>query len=269
MITLQEAIASSRGEWASFNCPNHSDNSPSARVNTLTRKWVCMVCGSKGVSEKYLPPERLVLRRIKRLSDSDDRDIPESYLDLFDSSGPGEYWSSRFTGEACKRFRLGYDSVKEKPVYPVRNPEGSIVGLVSRGEPGDKPKYRYPRGVSTSMMLFNYEQIRPESLIVVVEGAPDVIALWEAGVQAVGAFGARLYKRQIQLLSRLEPTKVVVAFDQDEAGDIGADRAVRSLGEMGLVSERARWGKYNDVGDMPVSIRRNSVGALDPSSNRL
>ena len=255
MITLQDALTKGYGDWRTFNCPDHDDNSPSARVNVITRKYVCMVCGSRGTVEKYTPPEHLVLKRIRELTKSNDREIPESYLDLFDSEGPGEYWSGRFTQEACKAFRLGYDEIKEKPVYPIRNADGSVAGLVCRNAPGEKPKYRYPRGISTSKMLFNYDQIVPESTVVLVEGAPDVIALWEVGIQSVGAFGARLYDSQLRLLSRLEPTKVVVAFDQDQAGDIGSDKAVTDLREAGISAGRAVWGRYNDVGDMPESVR--------------
>ena len=257
MITAQDALTKGSGEWRSFTCPTHDDRTPSARINVLTRKWVCMVCGGRGDIKHYEPPEHLVLEKIRGLSDTI-HSPTESLLDIFDSDGPGDYWLSRFTDRACERFRLGYDSCKEKSVYPLRDAKGTLLGVVYRNFPGEKPKYRYPRGVSTSELLFGYESIATKTDLVIVEGAPDVISLWEVGIPAVGAFGARLYPQQIQLINRLEPTKVTVAFDQDEAGNIGGLQAVRDLRMAGLLAVRARWDKYNDPGDMPADVRHDS-----------
>lgn len=254
MITLSEALMHGRGQWRSFNCPDHDDNSPSARVNTLTGRWVCMVCGSRGAQETYEPPERLVIEQVRRLT-QEKRDVSESYLDMFDSSGPGEYWLSRFTKEACQHFRLGYDVVKEKSLYPIRDLDGGFLGVVYRNFPGEKPKYRYPRGINTSELLFEYHNADARSPIVIVEGAPDVIALWEAGIPALGTFGARLLPAQQQALCRLEPSVVVLAYDRDEAGFSGAHRAAADLSELGIRTVQAAWEGYNDVGDMPLEVR--------------
>lgn len=181
--------------------------------------------------------------------------LAESNLNLYDIDGPGQYWLSRFSENACKRFRLGYDQVREKSIYPIRDLKGGLLGIVYRNFPGEKPKYRYPRGVSTSQLLFNYENIEPKSPVVLVEGAPDVIALWEAGIPAVGTYGARLLPSQAAALSRLEPSVVVLAYDQDQAGNIGSGKAGKALGGMGIPNHRLWWVDYNDVGEMPLEIR--------------
>lgn len=255
MITIQEALSRGTGHWRSFNCPVHDDNTPSARVNVLTGRWVCMVCNAKGAADKYEPPERLVIDRVRRLS-AEQRYLPESILDLYDADGPGEYWLSRFTPEACKHFRLGYDTNKEKSVYPIRDSVGRVLGLVYRGLPGEQPKYRYPRGVNTSTLLWNYESVESKSVVVLVEGAPDVVALWEVGVPALGTYGARLLPAQQALLSRLEPSQVVLAYDQDSAGRRGAQEAVSALLDDGITARRAYWGGYKDAGEMPPDERQ-------------
>lgn len=259
-ISLEYALAHSNGAtWVSFTCPNHDDKTPSARANTLTGRYVCMVCGHKGKGNNYEPPEKAVIEQVRRLSEETSR-IPESLLDLYDCDGPGEYWSGRFTQEACRHFRLGYDTNKEKSLYPLRDPRGDLIGLVYRNYPGEKPKYRYPRGVGTSKLLFNYHEIEARTPVVVVEGAPDVIALWEAGIPAVGTFGARLLPAQQSLLSRLEPSVVVLAYDQDQAGRLGALEAVSALLGAGVQARRARWDDYKDVGEMPVGERQKKLG---------
>lgn len=251
-ISLEEALTRGHGTWRSFTCPDHDDNSPSARVNTETGRWVCMVCGTRGKKDNYDIPEKHVLNRVRRLVETP-VELTESYLDLFDSDGPGPYWSQRYTPEACKHFRLGYDADKDCSVYPIRTIVGTVLGLVHRT---DKPKYKYPRGVATSQLLFNYHEIEPQSVITVVEGAPDVIALWEAGIPAVGTFGARLLPTQLNLLTALQPTKVLLAFDQDRAGRKGGKQAVHSLNHCGFMAERIIWSDEKDVGEMTIERRQ-------------
>jgi len=259
MITIADALASANGrEWVSFHCPVHDDTNPSARLNVTSGKYVCMSCGAKGHEENYDPPERMVFEQVYRLGEQN-RDIPESYLDLFDIDGPGVYWSDRFTQKACKAFRLGYDSETKQPVYPLRDPQGRVLGVVRRGD--GKPKYKYPKGVSTSKLLFNIHVSDPCSTVVLVEGAPDVIALYEAGVMAVGAYGARLYPKQVELLAGLEPSKVLVAFDMDPAGIKGARNAVNDLMMAGVYAKRVTWRGYNDPGEMPIPARRSVFAA--------
>lgn len=254
MITMTDALATGGGQWRTFNCPEHDDHSPSARVNVNSGKWVCMVCHAKGIKENYEPPEKLLLEEIMRVG-QETRSIPESYLDMFDIDGPGLYWSDRFSQKACRAFRLGYDSKEKQSVYPIRDHKGRVLGLVYRGE---SPKYKYPKGVATSKLLFNSHRIEPKKPVVLVEGAPDVIALYEAGVQAVGAYGARLYPDQVDLLASCEPSVVLVAFDMDPAGIRGAHAAVDALMASGVLARRVTWRGYKDPGEMPISARRST-----------
>jgi DNA primase len=200
----------------------------------------------------------MVIDRIRKL-DSPENSLSESYLDMFDSNGPGEYWSNRFSLDACQRFRLGYDEAKEKSVYPIRDSNGRLLGLVYRNFPGEKPKYRYPKGVRTSELLFNWDRVPANTPIVLVEGAPDVIALWEVGVPAIGSYGARLLPAQQRLLSRLSPSVVIVAYDMDQAGHQGSRQAIEALMRLGIPAVRAWWRGYNDVGEMPGEIARDTI----------
>lgn len=252
MITLQDAMQNGHGLWRSFNCPIHADNNPSARVNTSTGKWVCMVCHAKGLTEKYEVPEHQVIDKIRNLVNIK-KVIPNAITDIFTES---EYWLSRFTPEACKEFELLYDPTKEKSVYPLRDSSDTLQGFVYRNYPGMQPKYRYPKGVLTSRMLFGLTKIT-DDIVFVVEGAPDVVALWEAGFQAVGTFGSVLYPHQMRLLERLSPRKVIVAYDMDRAGRDGSRKAVEMLrGQSGIQTVRASWEGHKDAADMSVETRR-------------
>lgn len=252
-ITAEDALASGTGSWRSFSCPNpdHKDEHPSARINISTGKWVCMVCGAKGLNTKIETPIEYVLERVKGLQAKEEVK-PNSLLDIY--QGLSDYWLRRFKRKTCEMFGFKEDIETGMPIYPLHTPDGEFLGVVRRQKTA--PKYLYPKNVKTSKLLFGYHFIPSQSKIVVVEGAPDVAALHEAGVYAVGTFGARLYPPQRRLLEALQPRLIVVAYDMDRAGYSGSHRAVRSLRTAGVLARRMGWPNYNDPGEMPVAVRR-------------
>lgn len=261
MITASEVVAHGTGAWRSFDCPVHRASHPTARINVTTLYWVCMSCGAKGKMEDIHIDEDTQLDYIRELLMEDEQtNIYEAMLDMYDISGPGDYWLSRFTPEACKEFRLGMDG--KHPVYPIRDEGGNLMGMVRRNPYlHERPKYKYPKGVPTSQYLFGYEKI-VEKMILLVEGAPDVIAAWEAGIDAVGSYGARLSDRQIALIGRLEPRLVVVAYDSDSAGQTGARQAVRGLLGAGVMATSVQLTDHHDIADIPAIERGDVVRRL-------
>jgi 5S rRNA maturation endonuclease (ribonuclease M5) len=220
-----------------------------------------MSCGAKGKMEDIHIDEDRQLDYIRGLLNMEEQmDLFEAMLDMYDITGPGDYWLSRFTPEACKAFRLGMNGLS--PIYPIRDEGGNLMGIVHRNPyPLERPKYRYPKGVPTSNYLFGYEKITKDTILL-VEGAPDVIAAWEAGIEAVGSYGARLSDRQIALLGRLEPRQVVVAYDSDNAGRMGAREAVRGLLAAGIMAASVELTDYHDLADIPRHAREDVVSRL-------
>ena len=269
MITIEEALASGHGTWRSFTCPKHDDSSPSARVNVETGKWVCMSCGAKGHSENYQPdPDMLLTSALRDLDAIEERKYyAESWLDQFDSGGPGEYWLSRFTPETCHKHRFGYDWVQERSVYPFRDDDGQVLGVVTRGRPGEKPKYRYPWGTDASAHLFGYHRhlVQDPSIVVLCEGAPDTAAVTDVEdlLEALsgeswlplGCYGKVLHARQRTLVNRLAPDLVVVAFNGDDAGRKGQWLALRQLQEDGTQAVGASLPYGKDLGDLRPAPR--------------
>lgn len=260
MITAQEAIRNGRSEWVSFTCPSHRASHPTARINIYSQRWVCMSCGAKGRIDEIEIDEDRALNYIRGLLTVEEQmDLCEAELDMYDITGPGEYWLSRFTPEACKEFRLGHDGIT--PIYPIRDEGGNLIGIVRRNPYGEKPKYRYPKGVPTSQYLFGYEKITGDDLLL-VEGAPDVVAAWEAGIEAIGSYGSRLSARQTSLIRRLEPRLVVVAYDSDTAGQTGAVEAVRGLLEAGVMATSVALEDHHDIADIPLAQRNVEIQRL-------
>lgn len=264
MITLQDALLKGRGKWRSFTCPVHADGNPSARVNVESGRWVCMSCGAKGKAEDYVPDPDKVIESVLELLDEAELDPkPESWYDIFDSGPTCAHWLSRFTEGACRHFRLGYDTATGLPCYPVRNAQGRIVGIVRR-DPEGKPKYRYPDRFPASHLLWgvyenqdwNFPLIDGQKVLVVTEGATDVVACFDAGFNAVGTYGAILHGDQLHQIAAMKPDVLVLAYDMDEAGIKGAKRVMEGLQTMGFWTVRARWDGGKDMNDLSITDRK-------------
>jgi DNA primase len=261
LTTLSEAIASGHGVERPFNCHVHPDHNASASVNVDKGLWICYACGAKGRVDDHVenPDYATLPKRIERTLAEPPQPYPESWLDLFDYGPVHPYWLGRFNEETCRHFRLGYDPSVGKPCYPLRYEDGSVAGLVYRSIDGSEPKYKYPWGIDVTKLLFNYEPTLADE-VWLVEGAADAMALWECGIQDVHAiYGSELKVAQVELLLPREPERVVLAFDQDNAGMKAAMLAERLLDHWGFRSAPCRWDSKlgKDPGELPLEDRRN------------
>lgn len=247
--TLAEAITDGRGVERPCLCPVHDDTNASASVNVLKGLWVCYTCGAAGTVDGFdTVPDAEALLRLMRGAEPM-RTLPEAWLDLFDAYEPSRYWSARFGEAIATRYRCGTHPQTGLPTYPIRDAAGRVLGVVVRNE-HDKPKYRYPFGVSTSRTFFG--DLTPNPVVVLVEGAADVMALAQSGIPAnwtvLGCYGAGIHAPQASLLRDLAPIVTVLAFDDDDAGRAAMQRTEASL---------------NDVTPC-VSYPWGSIGATDP-----
>lgn len=263
-ISLEEALEYGSGTERTFTCPVHSDSSPSASVNVIKGLWYCYACGARGkVDGSYEVPDHIFAREINRMLDDQDRLVyPESWLGIYTSSGPGEYWLSRYSPEACEKFQLGITPDGKWATYPLRGRAGELLGVVRRTLTGDKQKYKYPFGFDISQHLFNYHACSSDDLVL-VEGATDVFACWEAGYDAMATYGVNSTPEQVRLIRRYAPKRVILAFDQDRAGNKLASDWQELLSDLDHVI-RPKWRDYKDVSDIPLSKRADSLeGKLD------
>jgi len=263
MTTLQEAITRGKGTERSFNCHVHDDKNASASVNVIKGVWVCYACGAKGAVDGpiEIDPSDLLRNVYELLDDPDIKPYPASWLALY--NGESEYWESRFSKAAIIRFDLGFDPVKEEPCYPLRSPSGDIHGLVHRNsDPTSKRKYKYPYGVSIQNYLFNYSP-EQRSTVVLVEGAADAIALWEVGIEAFAIYGTRPSDVQMNLIRKVDPERVVVAFDQDSPGRRAAAAVSTFLyGEMEVVIAMWDDNRGKDPAELTPEERTSYIGSL-------
>lgn len=241
-VSAQFRVARWMGDEALVPCPHpdHDDRNPSASINVTKKLWVCYSCGKGGSLEKLLGKrvadpavEDLLTELSTTLAgfDSVHHGYPESWLDQFEVGGVHPYWLKRGLSEAvCHEFRLGYDPDTHAVTYPLRGPSGVVLGVVRRATDNlTLPKYRYPDHAPISKTLFGYYKVREGVRdIILVEGALDAIAMWDVGLKAVAQMGSNLSEEQIDLLRRLAPRTVTVAYDQDRAGAKALDRLLRN-----------------------------------------
>ncbi|MCX7787777.1 MAG: DNA primase [Spirochaetes bacterium] len=110
-------------------------------------------------------------------------------------------------------------------MFPIYSSQGDVVAFGGRILSGEGPKYLnsaesalFKKGESLYGFYQGREEIRKTRTVVLVEGYMDVIALHQAGIEiAVAPLGTSLTAAQVRLLKRFAD-RVILFFDQDEAG---------------------------------------------------
>lgn len=257
--TLDHVLATGRGIERSFCCPVHGDSHASASVNVVKGVWVCYACHAHGaVGEARIPEIEQIVEIL--VGSVKPRVYPESWLDLFDAHYPSAYWVGRFGREVAEANRCGTDPLSGAATYPMRSPKGEVWGVVARAN--GTPKYKYPYGVSAAMTLFG--DLGQADVVVLVEGAADVMALQQEGIpenwRVLGCYGAGVHYPQLQLVFDCGPHVIVAAFDDDDAGRNATQRAESQLGEFVPVVSHP-WSSIGakDPGEAPLGTRVDSI----------
>jgi len=134
-----------------------------------------------------------------------------------------------------------YDRFRNRLMIPIHSETGALVGFGGRSLDGSDPKYlNSPESelFNKSRLLYNLHRtkdaMRRIDRAILVEGYFDAIALDHAGVPGVVAsMGTSLTSGQASLLRRFT-TRVVIAYDGDDAGRNATLRAAPVLLAAGL-----------------------------------
>lgn len=265
MITLTDALTSGRGVERPINCPNpdHEDAHASASVNTVIGWWYCYACKARGTVEGFIPKPEDALKALEE-SLRPVRTYPETWLDLFDAAGTSPYWESRYGRKTASMFRCGTDMMDATPTYPMRDKFGRILGVVKRTD--DSRKYIYPYRSRASTTLFSSFAHGYPKVVVLVEGASDVMALHQADLpktwRVFGTYGAGLHAPQTEIIANLAPRVIVAAFDADDAGRSAIDQALLACSEFALALSLP-WDTMGvkDPGELPADQRLEPIRA--------
>jgi len=134
-----------------------------------------------------------------------------------------------------------YDRFRNRAVFPILNESGKVVAFGARSMDGSEPKYLnspetpvYQKSRTLYGLSWAKDAARKEGRLVLMEGYLDVARALEHGVEeAVATCGTSLTPGHAKLLRRFTE-RVVVNFDQDEAGQKAARKSFEVLGEESL-----------------------------------
>lgn len=117
----------------------------------------------------------------------------------------------------------------ERLVIPIYVNEVQIGVSIRKIRAKDNPKWFHaPHTMETGNILYNIDNCKNDSEIIVCEGMFDVWSWYEAGFNAVCTFGAHLSEEQYRMLLRTGKN-IIWCYDGDNAGLEATKKAVQMM----------------------------------------
>lgn len=128
-----------------------------------------------------------------------------------------------------------YDRFRDRIMFPIRNPQGDVIGFGGRVLDKGEPKYLnspetpvFSKGRELYGLFEGRAALRNKGYAIVTEGYMDVVALAQWGFgNAVATLGTACTADHMQKLFRFTE-QVVFSFDGDAAGRRAAGRALEA-----------------------------------------
>ncbi|MDE2402738.1 MAG: DNA primase [Burkholderiales bacterium] len=128
-----------------------------------------------------------------------------------------------------------YDRFRDRIMFPIRNPQGEVIGFGGRVLDKGEPKYLnspetpiFIKGRELYGLFEGRSALRTKGYALVTEGYMDVVALAQWGFgNAVATLGTACSAEHVQKLFRFTE-QVVFSFDGDAAGRRAAGRALEA-----------------------------------------
>lgn len=210
------------------------------------------VCDCLGLSlyhdfDDDIPESLVITRELLKMIEEDDSQpadkplspIPEQILTYYLPCVNDQFLSDHITYDTQHLFELGYDPSSNRITIPIRNYDGTLVGVKGRyfgdiPEGSEIQKYIYLEPCNKSQILYGLDKskdkIEETHFAYVGESEKFVMQLWSYGdYNAVATGGKTISRQQIDLLSRL-CDKVVLCLDSDVKEDELKNIADKFLG---------------------------------------
>jgi len=275
-------IQSSTGQEFTIYCPFHKNvHTPSFYINYKTGLWQCFnpSCGKKGnfrqlyrqitgkalANNSQIDPVSLKLQLDKNLSYRDkDNDIVLDTIQIdYDDENQKAYLvplhERGLSYQTLMKFEIGFSKSKNRIVIPVRNQQYKIVGLIGRAiESDQEPRYLYNKGFKRADVLFNIQNAKNYSEVIIVEGSVDAMKVHEAGFpNVVATLGAQVSKNQILLIKKYFDS-IVIFSDNDSAGNAMRDAIIDLCRGKKIYTAKISEG-LKDPAEMQVQEIVNSI----------
>lgn len=172
------------------------------------------------------------------------------------------------------------DRFRNRLMFPLRNTHNQPIAFAGRRlDDADKNEAKYVNSADSPYyhkgeILYNFHLAKAErpQFLIVVEGYLDAIMSYQAGVKNVVAVsGTALTLRQAQMLSRAV-SKVILSFDNDEAGEAATLRSLPALLSTDLEINILTLNKAKDASELVAKNPQawaDAVAASQPYLNVL
>lgn len=122
-------------------------------------------------------------------------------------------------------FDIGYCIESDSITFPIKNNIGECLFIQKRSVQGKRFENDKNASKSTLYGIDVLNRLAPNaSEITIVESPIDVITLWQWGIPALGTLQAIPTQQQLDIINRLPAKSIILAQDNDEAGEVGATR---------------------------------------------
>ncbi|MFQ8600965.1 MAG: toprim domain-containing protein, partial [Oscillospiraceae bacterium] len=124
-------------------------------------------------------------------------------------------------------------------MFPIIDLRGNVIAFGGRVMQGGGPKYLNSPDTpvfkkSRNLFALNFAKQSAEPYLILAEGYMDVIALHQAGfTTAVATLGTALTSEQARLVAGYV-SRVMIAYDSDEAGQKATRRAIGIFSDTGV-----------------------------------
>jgi len=159
----------------------------------------------------------------------------------------------------------GHEHLRGRVVFPVIAESGEIGTVYGRAidDGGKHDRHLFLPGPQRG--IFNPAALRsPE--VIVTEGIIDALTFWCAGFRYVttGYSAKALPEELLAALVAAKVSRVLIAFDRDEAGDKGAAEVASQLSEYGIEAVRVLFPHGQDANSYALAVTppEKSLGVL-------
>jgi DNA primase catalytic core len=160
----------------------------------------------------------------------------------------------------------GHEHLRGCIVIPLMNVKGEIVQIYGRRlDNGGKSKQRHfylPRPLAG---VFNYEALQQFEEIILCESIIDALTFWNHGYRNVTCtFGTNGFTDEIlDAIQNGNVKRVLIAFDNDTAGNHGAEEAAKRLNAVGIDVFRVKFPSGQDANEFASKVQFANNGNGD------
>lgn len=249
LLTSKGVVTRSTGSKVLISClnPEHEDTHPSMVVNTTTGDAHCFSCGHNLNVYKHfgIIHNKLNSKAFKILKVIDAKRNP-----VLSMPAGSEPWDKEFRGvglSTFKHFGVFKNNIEyaDKICFPIYGFDGQLKSILSRDLHSKATRYLvYPPG--QPLPIFPTAPQPYKNTLIIVEGIFDVLSAYDKGIKnVVCTFGVNLTPNIITQIctvcQMLNVSRLVIAFDNDKAGQKAAELAQISLSKRVETVEILDW----------------------------